>query len=231
MQPDGQKDTWQTPQQAPAGAPYVAPTESVETTPSPAPVPPVVTEPEPAPTEPPVSEELELPTDQTELESVDVDDTKAIDETSVQWQAHEYIHREKGIRWYIAFGVIVVVLMAIAIFLMNAWTFAILIPVMAAALIVYTRRPPRVLDYILSRQGLHVNDRLYPFAEFKSFVVIHGDDEYSIMLIPVKRFRPGVSIYFPEESGEAIVDMLAARMPMSESRLDLMDRVIRSLRI
>jgi hypothetical protein len=114
---------------------------------------------------------------------------------------------------------------------MQSITFAILVPVMAAALIVYSRRPPRVLDYTLSRQGLHVNDRLYSFAEFKGFGVIHDGDEYSIMLIPTKRFKPGVYVYFPEDAGEAIVDMLAARLPMQELHMDLVDRVIRKLRI
>ena len=151
--------------------------------------------------------------------------------TPVRWQASEYIQRDKGLVWYVVFGLIVVILMVIAIVVMRAWTFAVLIPVMAAALIVYTRRPPRVISYTLSRQGLHINDQLHSFAEFKNFTVIHGDDEYSVLLVPTKRFKPGVSVYFPEEAGEAVVDMLAARLPMEESRLDLVDRIIRKLRI
>lgn len=149
----------------------------------------------------------------------------------VRWQATEYIHRHKGAGWFVIFGIVVALLMAAAIFLMQSITFAVLVPVMAAALIVYAYRPPRVLDYTLSRKGLHVNDRLYSFAEFKGFGVIHDDDEYSVMLIPTKRFRPGVYVYFPEEAGEAIVDMLAARLPMQDLRMDFVDRLIRKLRI
>lgn len=149
----------------------------------------------------------------------------------VHWQATEYIERGKNTLWFVMFGVVIVVLMAIAIFLMNSLTFAILVPVMAVALLVYIRRPPRVLNYTLSRQGLHVNDRLYSFSEFKGFGVIHDGEEYSVMLIPVKRFHQGVSVYFPEESGEAIVDMLGARLPMQELHLDLVDAVLRKLRI
>ncbi len=149
----------------------------------------------------------------------------------LRWQATEYVHRERDQMWFILFVVVTIILIAVAIFVIKSVTFAILIPVMAAALVVYIRRPPSVLDYTLSRQGLHINDRLISFSEFKSFAVIHGDSEYSVMLIPTKRFKPGVSVYFPEEAGEAIVDVLAARLPMQEANLDIVDRIIQKLRL
>ncbi len=150
---------------------------------------------------------------------------------AVRWQAAEYIHRDKSAVWYIVFGVIVLLLMLLAIFAFNSWTFAVLVPLMAAALMVYNLRPPATINYTLSRKGLHINDRLYPFDDFKEFGVISGDDEFSILLVPRKRFAPGVTIYFPESAGEAIVDMLAARLPMHEIRLDPLDQLIRWLRI
>lgn len=149
----------------------------------------------------------------------------------VRWRANEYVHHEKSPTWFIIFALVVIAFMAIAIFLIKDISFAILIPVMAAALLVYAYRPPRVLDYTLSRQGLHVNDRLYSFNEFKGFRVIHDGEEYSIMLVPTKRFKPGVSVYFPEDAGEAIVDMLGARLPMQDFHQDLVDKIIRKLRI
>lgn len=149
----------------------------------------------------------------------------------VRWQAQEYIQHDKGGLWFAAFAAVFVVLMAVAIFLIKSITFDILVPVMAIALLVYINRPPRLIDYTLSRKGLHINDRLYPFAEFKGFGVVHDGKEFSVLLLPVKRFKPGVSVYFPEESGEAIVDMLGARLPMQELHLDIVDRIIRKLRI
>lgn len=207
MQPKQSDDNWQTPPEQPSKTPYAAIQDgSVQ----------------PEPTVTIQSDEFqpaaEAPTDTAQ-------------EQPVHWQATEYIHREKDIRWFIGFGLVTVALMVAAIFLMDSITFAILIPVMAAALLVYTHRPPRILDYTLSRQGLHINDHLYSFKEFKSFGIIHDGEEYSVMLLPTKRFHQGISVYFPEESGEAIVDMLGARLPMQELQLDLVDRIIRKLRI
>ncbi len=149
----------------------------------------------------------------------------------IRWQATEYIHREKDQVWFIFFLVITIGLMGVAVFLINSWTFAILVPVMAAALFIYSRRPPRLLEYTLSRHGLYINDQLFAFGEFKSFALIHGLEQYSIMLIPTKRFKPAITINFPEEAGEAIVDMLAPRLPMREVEPDLVDRLIKKLHL
>lgn len=218
-------DQWNRPTERSSAAPYspqpddgTEPSTPVQPTTAVSPV--VTMQPDDEPSAPVsaanAAAEPELPDDDTPI---------------VRWQGHEYIHRDKDGLWYVVFTVITLALMALAIFLMHALTFAILVPVMAIALVVYSQRPPRLLEYILSPQGLHVNDRLYSFAEFKSFAVIHGDDEYSIMLVPTKRFRVGVTVYFPGDKGEAIVDALAARLPMEEAHLDIVDQIIRKLRI
>lgn len=149
----------------------------------------------------------------------------------IRWEASEYIHQEKNALWFLIFWIVVLGLMALAILLMQAWTFAVLIAVMAVAVVVYARRPPRVLTYTLSVKGLYIGDRLYDLSEFKSFGVIHDGAEFSIMLIPVKRFLPGVTVYFPEALGEQIVDFLGVRLPMQELHLDIIDKVVRKLRL
>lgn len=149
----------------------------------------------------------------------------------LRWQATEYIHHEKDALWFVVFAAVVIAMMVFSILVIQSVTFTVLIPVMAAALVVYTRRPPRMIDYTLSSQGLHLNDQLYPFSDFKGFGVIRDGQEYSIMLLPTKRFKLGVSVYFPEEAGEAIVDVLGTRLPMQEMHLDAFDRIIHKLRI
>jgi hypothetical protein len=225
MQPDRNTTDWQQPTEQPSQAPYV---------PNPADIShqsPVVTLTPDAPTlENPIQPSTQPPAP-IYIEQPAPSAPEQPEEDPVHWQASEYIHHERNALWFIVFAIVVLGLIAVAIFLIKSVTFAILVPVMAATLLVYTRRPPRVLDYTLSRQGLHINDRLYPFAEFKGFGVIRDGAEYSVMLLPIKRFKMGVSVYFPEEAGEAIVDMLGARLPMQELDLDLVDKIIRKLRI
>lgn len=228
MQPNS-NDAWRQPDQQPSQAPYAAP-------PVEAPLTPVVTmAPDatpmpftPAPAQPEV-QGVELPDQPVADQSVP--DSAAVDDQVVQWQATEYIQHDKNTLWFVLFIVVTLGLMAIAIFVIQSWTFAVLVPVMAVALLTYTQRPPRLMSYSMSRKGLHVNDHLYPFVEFKAFGVIHDGSEYSIMLVPTKRFRPGVSVYFPENVGEQLVDMLGTRLPMRDLQLDFVDRLLRKLRI
>jgi len=155
-----------------------------------------------------------------------------IEDTPVTWTAQEYVHIDKGGWWYVLFVLIVIGFIAIDFFLLRSWTFSALVIVMAVAVVIYIRRPPRMLTYALSaRQGLYVGERLYHFDDFKAFGLIRDGEHHSIMLIPRKRFAPGVSVYFPEEAGEQIVDTLGQRLPMEELKLDLIDVLVRKLRL
>ncbi len=147
----------------------------------------------------------------------------------IQWQAPEYIHRYKSPLWYGAFIVVVGLLVAAAVFLMQSWTFAILIPVMAFALFAYSARPPHMINYALSEKGLYINDTLHGFAEFKAFGILRDTSQFSLELIPVRRFRPSLSVYFGEENGETIVDILGTRLPMQDIKPDAFDKIVRFL--
>lgn len=205
MQPEDTKDTWQSPESKPAGAYAEVPAvDATDTAPA---------------------------ADQPDVPQAEETESREGDEELVRWQATEHVYHEKDPLWYIIFALVVLGLIILAIFVVNSWTFAILVPVMAAALVVYAMRPPSLMNYTLSRKGLHVNDHLYNFADFREFGLVRDEETYSIMLMPRKRFQPGVTVFFPEEAGEAIVDMLAARLPMRELKLDLIDRLIRMLRI
>lgn len=219
MQPNHDPTDWKQPTEQPTQAPYVAVRDESAHEP-------VVT----LTPDAPLNDAIPLRSEPSSDEPSDDSSQPGMGQP-VRWQAHEYIQRDKSPLWFVVFGIAVLAMLAIAIFLIQSITFIILVPVMAAALLVYVYRPPRLIDYTLSRKGLHVNDHLYAFAEFKGFGVIHDGDEYSILLLPTKRFKPGVSVYFPEDAGEAIVDMLGARLPMQELHLDVVDRIIRKLRI
>ena len=149
----------------------------------------------------------------------------------IQWQAPEYMQAHRSPWWFIGFWTVVVLLMVVAVVLIKSWSFAILIPAMAAALTIYSHRPPRQLSYVLSSKGLYINEKLHPMSEFKSFGVLRQESLPSVMLIPVKRFRPGLTVYFPVEAGEQIVDLLGSRIPMQDIQLDFFDKLIHQLHL
>jgi len=153
------------------------------------------------------------------------------DTVLIRWEAPEYAHHERGTGWYIIFGIVTLVLVVAAILIIKSITFAILVPVMAVALFVYTQHAPEVLRYTLSRKGLHINDKLFMYSQFKSFGIVDHNGMHSAVLVPRKRFQLGQTIYFPAEVGEQLVDMLAARLPMKELEPDALDRLLARLHL
>ena len=152
-------------------------------------------------------------------------------EEVVSWQANEYLHMERNTGWFVGLGVVTAILLAISIFFMQSVTFSLLIVVMVVAVITLSLRPPRTLKYTLSSKGLYVMDQLYGFDHFKAFGILIDHDEYSIVLLPTKRFSPEVTVYFPQGMGEQIVDFLGQRLPMQELRMNIVDKLIRKLRL
>lgn len=148
----------------------------------------------------------------------------------VSWEAKEYIPREKNTGWYVGLVIVCLALVALSIFL-NSWTFAILVVLSGVVLVLYSVRPPRVLRYSLTNKGLSEGNKIYSYDEYKSFGVLKEGENYAIILTPRKRFAPGVKVYFPQESGEEIVDAFGARMPMEEVKLDFLDKIVNFLRI
>jgi hypothetical protein len=147
----------------------------------------------------------------------------------IAWTASEYVHHSKGALWLVGFIAIVALLLALAIW-SQAWTFAVLIVVMGVAMGIIAFRKPHELHYTLSDDGLTIDDKAYAFSDFRAFGVVDDGALYSIMLIPIKRLAPTVAVYFEEQDGEQIVDILGTYLPMEEFHQDLFDRLMHRLR-
>lgn len=229
MQPSDQPGTGPTPEpqpRQPLPQPPAAP---------PAPAPPAVQQlpSAPVPQQSPITqpEDAILPADDYVYDD-EYDDDEEIDLSEpVNWSAKEYIHQEKDAKWFIVFAIVLIAFIAVAIFLMKSITFAILLVVIAGAVIVLAKRPPREIDYSLSNDGLHIGETLHRYGDFKSFGIIHDGQEFSVMLVPRRRLQPGITVYFPEEAGEDIVDVLGSRLPMKDLHMDVIDRLVRALRL
>jgi len=155
-----------------------------------------------------------------------------IDDAPVHWSANEYTNDDKNSLWFVIFAIVVLALIAVDFLLLKSYTFSVLVIVMAIAVIVFATRPPRQINYTLSgAQGLYIGEKLYHFSEFKSFGLIQDHNQHSIMLMPTKRFSLSVSVYFPEEAGERIIDILGARLPMENLKLDIIDIIVKKLRL
>ena len=178
-------------------------------------------------------------TDSSETKKSDTDANADINKTEndlslkepIAWTAPEGVKVHRELWWYIAFGVILIGLMALAILVFKSPTFAILLPIMTVALFLLSEKTPQNINYAISPKGVYVGDKLYDFSEFRAFGITRENNQHSAILLPVKRFSPGLTLYFSEKEGEKIVDMLGARLPMQEIKPDALEKLIRMIKL
>ncbi|MBQ3296220.1 hypothetical protein IJI79_01030 [Candidatus Saccharibacteria bacterium] len=148
----------------------------------------------------------------------------------ITWDAEEYITKSHNGWWYFGLVIVTAGLSALAVWL-QGWTFLALIFVSAITVLVFNLRPPRKIHYSITSTGLTEGKQKHSFIDYRAFGIVKEDSHYSAVLIPKKRFGLNVKVYFPEGSGEAIVDALGARLPMEEVKPDLLDKLVSFLRI
>lgn len=148
----------------------------------------------------------------------------------VSWEAEEYIERKHDALWYLGLFLISGGLCVMSFFL-KWWSFIALIIICDIAIIVTSARPPRKIKYTLTKDGLTEGNKLHKFEDFRAFGILKEGPHFSAILIPKKRLSMQVKVYFPGNSGEAIVDALGSRLPMEEIKLDFLDKIVNFLRI
>lgn len=152
------------------------------------------------------------------------------DDIHLTWEASEYVMHHKSPLWFMGLGAITVALIALLwVTLQDILAIAVLI-LTAVSLIVYAVRRPHTLQYSISDDDIIVGHREYSYDSFRSFSIIRDGGLYSVTLMPTKRFAPAVSMYFPDEHADTIMELLSRHLPHEERELDLIDRITRSLR-
>lgn len=151
-------------------------------------------------------------------------------ESAVRWQASEFVDHDKDSNWFVLLALAALVICALT-YLISRSIFSVFVVGMAVlAFGVTAKQKPRTLQYALLPTGIQIGEKRYKYDEFKSFSVIQEGALWSIMLQPVRRFMPVLTVYFDPNDGEKIFDILATQMPHEEHRLDSVDRFLKRIR-
>ena len=153
----------------------------------------------------------------------------SLDHDSVEWEASEYVQHTKGPGWFAALGAVTLVGVGLAVFFQQ-WLLTVLIVVMGVAFGIFGMRKPRVVHYRLSDDGLVIGEKTYHLTDFRAFGIREDGAFYTVMLIPVKRLAPGLNIYFSEDEGDHILDILSSHLPVEKMQPDPIDLLMHKLR-
>jgi hypothetical protein len=152
------------------------------------------------------------------------------DAMDVTWSASEYVAHQKDAGWYVLL-MLGAAALAIAIYLITGDMFSGGVIVLVGIIFALgSSRQPRTLEYGIGRVGLKIGEKFYPYSDFKSFAVVEEDAIYSILLLPMKRFMPGVNLYYPPDQEDEIMGVLSSYLPHETRTDDMFDKLTRRLR-
>ncbi len=107
----------------------------------------------------------------------------------IEWDAHEYEHKERSQDWFWAVGIISVSV-AVASVIFGNIIFGILVIIGAFALSLFAARPPSTLHVVIDEKGVTRGRTRYPYSTLGSFWVDTDHSHKKIILRSEKMFMP-----------------------------------------
>ncbi len=148
----------------------------------------------------------------------------------VHWTASEYIDHQKSVLWYVVLAVATIVVSGVIYLIGRDVLTVVAIVLVAISFGFFASRPPRTLDYAIERRGIVIGDKLYPYSILRTFSIQPEKGFSSLQLIPLKRFMPAISVYYPPDQEEKIINALSNYLPHEERKPDPIDRLMRHIR-
>ena len=148
----------------------------------------------------------------------------------VSWTASEFIDNEKNASWFLGLTGATVLASAVIYLITHDVITPIVIAIAAVLFGITAKRKPRTLEYLLDHAGVTIGGKPYSYSLFKSFSMMEEGAFTSIQLMPLKRFMPPISLYYPPESEERIITTLGSYLPHEERSHDEIDHLMRKIR-
>lgn len=148
----------------------------------------------------------------------------------VSWSASEFIAFQKSGGWYMLVILGVVALAGLVFLFTQDYFSAGAIVVAGLLFVIFAGRKPRVLNYSIDSGGIAIGAKKYQFKDFRSFSLIEETHMRSVMLTPLKRFMPAISMYFEPADEQKITEALSGYLPYEDRKQDPVDKVMQRLR-
>ena len=155
---------------------------------------------------------------------------KNMQNQSVSWTASEFVANHKTAGWYLALFIVIFAVAGLTFVLTGDWISSTTIVVVGSLFAVLAGRKPRQLGYQLDSKGITIGEKFYPFSMFKSFAIMEDGAIGCINLMPLKRFMPDISVYYPPEEENKIINVLTGSLPNDQREEHGFDRLMKKIR-
>jgi hypothetical protein len=164
------------------------------------------------------------------MDDVDGQRGKSKQPKEVAWTASEFIAHHKSAGWFAGLFAAILAISGLAYVFTKDLISSVTILVAGLLFAMLANRKPRQLKYKLDSSGITIGPRVYPYNSFKSFAVLQEGAIGCVNLLPLKRFMPEISIYFPPEEGDKILDVLSSHLPHDQKEEHQFDRLMKRIK-
>jgi hypothetical protein len=148
----------------------------------------------------------------------------------VTWTASEYIDHDKSAGWFVRYVLAVIAIIGVIFFLTRDWVTIVLLGMLAIIFGIFAARKPDVLQYKLTNQGIIIGQKFYPISVFRSFAIMEEGPFRSVILLPLKRFMPSISIHYAPDDEHAIIEAFGNLLPQETHQQDAVDKFMHRIR-
>lgn len=208
--------------------PGAAPTPAPEPEKQDQPAVPAQQEPQPTPPAPEPATNWQFSQDATEHQA-DTSNQPA-NTLAASWSASEYIAHNKGTAWFVLLGTALFAFIAVVFIATKDIVASVVVGIAGVTFGVFAARAPRVLEYTVNAKGIQIGPKFYTYGDFKSFSVAEDGPLPAIVLLPLKRFLPPITVFYEPKEEDTILNVLANYLPHEEKQPDLVDKLMRRIR-
>jgi hypothetical protein len=146
------------------------------------------------------------------------------------WTSSGAVSGQKSKSWYAGLLVGAVAIAAL-VYLISKDTVSAGAVVLAAVLFgAFSIKKPHAVHYVIDNIGITVGQKHFIFTQFRSFSVVDEGNHTSIVLSPLKRFSPLLSLSYDPQLQEQIVGLLAEHLPVEAHKKDAFDKITSSIK-
>jgi hypothetical protein len=172
------------------------------------------------------------PDDFEELESPhDILIEKYSKDVLIHWRAPEFETFERDRKWYLYISAILIAIVAYAIFT-NSLVMAITFILIGVVGYIYIEKDPRILDFMITKNGVVAGREIYDFDNLKSFWVFYEEDGLRVISLHTESYlAPYIHIPIHDQNPVEIRRILLQYIPEEEHKPGMTDTIDRLLRL
>lgn len=154
------------------------------------------------------------------------------DHSEIAWEAKEYLTPQRGIAWKIVMTLLLLAIFAFGMFY-EALSFSIAMLVFALVYYIVHRKKPQDVEISLSKVGIKVGKRKYPYAKIKSFSLHYEPPYFKALKIRVEGdLAAEIVIQLGEQNPAEVREFLLNKIPELTGRNESLTEIfLRLLKI